>query len=117
MINIQNRLFGKLEKLLRTGEGRINVVHIGGSHIQAGTFSGRMRTRFQQLGGEMNAGWGFMFPYRISRTNSPFGYYIRYSGGWQSCRNIEQRKNDQLLGVGGISATTNRTVHRSHNFT
>lgn len=100
------RLFGKLEKLFHTGEGRINVVHIGGSHIQAGTFSGRMRTRFQQLGGDMNAGWGFMFPYRISRTNSPFGYYIRYSGGWQSCRNIERRKNDQLLGVGGISATT-----------
>ncbi len=101
------QLFEKLEKLMRTGEGRINVVHIGGSHIQAGTFSGRLRTRFQQLNGDMNAGWGFMFPYRISRTNSPFGYYIRYSGGWQSCRNIERRKNDQLLGVGGISATTN----------
>ena len=100
------QLFQKLETLLRTGEGRINVVHIGGSHIQAGTFSGRLRTRFQQLNGDMNAGWGFMFPYRISRTNSPFGYYIRYSGGWQSCRNIERRKNAQLLGVGGISATT-----------
>jgi lysophospholipase L1-like esterase len=101
------QLFEKLEKLMRTGEGKINVVHIGGSHIQAGTFSGRLRNRFQQLSGDMNAGWGFMFPYRISRTNSPFGYYIRYSGGWQSCRNVERRKNDQLLGVGGISATTN----------
>jgi lysophospholipase L1-like esterase len=101
------QLFGKLEKLLRTGEGRINVVHIGGSHIQAGTFPGRLRNRFQQLNGDMDAGWGFMFPYRILRTNSPFGYYIRYSGGWQGCRNIERRKNDMLLGVGGVSATTN----------
>ncbi|QGY46728.1 hypothetical protein GM418_24645 [Maribellus comscasis] len=100
------KLFTKLENMLSTGEGRINVVHIGGSHIQAGTFSGRLRSRFQQLNGDMNAGWGFMFPYRIARTNSPYGYYIRYSGGWQSCRNIERRKNDQLLGVGGISATT-----------
>ncbi|MCG6189407.1 GDSL-type esterase/lipase family protein [Maribellus maritimus] len=100
------KLFAKLENMLSTGEGRINVVHIGGSHIQAGTFSGRLRSRFQQLNGDMNAGWGFMFPYRIARTNSPYGYYIRYSGGWQSCRNIERRKNDQLLGVGGISATT-----------
>jgi lysophospholipase L1-like esterase len=97
--------YDKLEKLVRTGEGRINVVQIGGSHIQAGTFSGKIRSRLQQMNGEMNAGWGFMFPYRISRTNTPFGYYIRYSGDWQSCRNVETRKSC-TLGVGGISATT-----------
>jgi len=101
-----NRLDDKLEKLIMTtGEGRINIVHIGGSHIQAGSFTGQMRTRFQQLNGGMNAGWGFMFPYRISRTNSPFGYYIRYNGSWRSFRNVESRKSG-TLGVGGISVTT-----------
>lgn len=99
------RFYDKLEKLVRTGEGRINVVQIGGSHIQAGTFSGQIRSRLQQMNGEMNAGWGYMFPYRISRTNSPFGYYIRYNGNWQSCRNIERRKTSNL-GVGGISVIT-----------
>ena len=97
--------YDKLEKLVRTGEGRINVVQIGGSHIQAGTFSGQVRSRLQTLNGEMNAGWGFMFPYRISRSNSPYGYYIRYNGRWQSTRNIERRKTSNL-GVGGISAAT-----------
>lgn len=100
-----SRFYDKLEKLINTGEGRINVVQIGGSHIQAGTFSGQIRTRLQTINGEMNAGWGFMFPYRISRTNSPFGYYIRYNGSWHSTRNIERRKKSNL-GVGGISATT-----------
>jgi hypothetical protein len=99
------RFYNKLEKLVRTGEGRINIVQIGGSHIQAGTFSGQIRSRLQQMNGEMNAGWGFMFPYRISHTNSPFGYYIRYSGDWQGCRNVETRKSC-TLGVSGISATT-----------
>ncbi|MEZ5106765.1 MAG: GDSL-type esterase/lipase family protein [Draconibacterium sp.] len=99
------QFFEKLEKLVRTGEGRINVVQIGGSHIQAGTFSGQMRNRMQQINGDMNAGWGFMFPYRIARTNSPYGYYIRYTGRWTSCRNVERRKVCNL-GVGGISATT-----------
>ena len=99
------RFYDKLEKLVRTGEGRINVVQIGGSHIQAGTFSGQIRSRLQQMNGEMNSGWGFMFPYRIARTNSPYGYYIRYSGDWQSCRNVETRKSC-TLGVGGISAST-----------
>ena len=99
------RFYSKLEQLVNTGEGRVNIVQIGGSHIQAGTFSGQMRNRFQQLNGEMNAGWGFMFPYRIARTNSPFGYYIRYNGYWKTFRNVEGRKSG-TLGVGGISATT-----------
>ena len=99
------RFYGKLDQLLTTGEGRINIVHIGGSHIQAGTFSGQIRNRLQTMNGEMNAGWGFMFPYRLARTNSPFGYYIRFSGSWQGCRNVE-RKKTCTLGVGGIAATT-----------
>jgi len=101
-----NRFYDKLEKLVATGEGRINIVQIGGSHIQAGTFSGQIRSRLQQMNGEMNAGLGFLFPYRMAHTNSPFGYYIRYTGNWQTCRNIEMRKTC-ALGVGGISATTN----------
>jgi len=101
-----DRFHQKLEQMLTTGEGRLNIVHIGGSHIQAGSFSGQMRTRFQQISGDMNAGWGFMFPYRISRTNSPYGYYIRYSGAWRSFRNVERKKSG-TLGVGGISASTN----------
>ena len=95
----------KLEKLVTTGEGRINVVHIGGSHVQAGSFSGQMRNRLLQLDGDMNAGWGYMFPYRISRTNSPFGYYIRYNGRWSSTRNVERKKSG-MLGVGGMSVST-----------
>ena len=101
-----SKFYDKLEELFRTGDGKINVVQIGGSHIQAGTFSGQIRSRLQQMNGEMNAGWGFMFPYRIARTNSPFGYYIRYNGNWQACRNVETRKSC-TLGVGGISASTN----------
>ena len=97
--------YKKLEKLLETGEGRINIVHIGGSHIQAGTFSGRIRSRLQTLNGEMNAGWGYMFPYHMARTNSPFGYYIRFNGNWQTCRNTQKTKNCKI-GVGGIAATT-----------
>ena len=95
----------KLDNLVKTGEGRINIVQIGGSHIQAGTFSGEMRYRLQQMNGDLNAGWGYMFPYRIAHTNSPFGYYIRYTGRWQSTRNVESRKKGNL-GVSGISATT-----------
>lgn len=100
-----NRFYNKLERLVKNGEGKINILQIGGSHIQAGTFSGQIRNRLQQMNGDLNAGWGFMFPYRMARTNSPFGYYIRYSGYWNSCRNIENNRVCDL-GVGGIAAAT-----------
>ncbi len=99
------RFYSKLENLIKTGKGKVNVMQIGGSHIQAGTFSGQIRSRLQQMNGEMNAGWGYMFPYRMARTNSPFGYYIRYSGYWRSCRNVQNRQICDL-GVGGIAAIT-----------
>ena len=31
--------FEKLDSLLFTGQGKINIMHIGGSHVQAGVFS------------------------------------------------------------------------------
>lgn len=101
-----DHFYSKLEQLLTTGEGKINIVQIGGSHIQAGYFSGRLRERFQTMNGEMNAGWGYMFPYHMARTNSPFGYYIRYSGQWRTTRNVERKKHAPL-GLGGIAASTN----------
>lgn len=97
--------FKKMDTLLRYGEGNIKIVHIGGSHIQAGTFSGQIRKRLQTTEGDLNAGWGYMFPYRILRTNSPYGYQIRYTGSWQGCRNTD-RKRSCTLGIGGVAAST-----------
>ena len=41
------RLYTLLNKLILKGEGQINIVHIGDSHIQADYFSGRLRYLFQ----------------------------------------------------------------------
>ncbi len=95
----------KWAQLLQQGQGQINIVHIGGSHVQADFFSGRVREHFQNFEGEMNAGRGFVFPYRLAKTNAPDGYYFSYSGSWESCRNVERNK-ECSFGIGGISAYT-----------
>lgn len=97
--------YQKLNRLISEGEGQLNIVHYGGSHVQADVFSGQCRTRFQSFAGGLNAGRGYIFPYRLARTNSPYGYHFRYTGKWQSCRNV-QKKIICDLGMGGISATT-----------
>jgi lysophospholipase L1-like esterase len=103
------RLYKRMDQMLTTGEGTIQIVQIGGSHIQADQFSGQLRTRFQTFCGDHNAGRGFVFPYRLARTNTPYGYYFAYEGTWETCRNVERKKTCDM-GIGGIQAKTTDSI-------
>ena len=41
--------FKKLDRTIFEGEGKVNVVHMGGSHVQGGTLSHTMRMNLAQL--------------------------------------------------------------------
>ena len=97
--------YAKLSTLVLEGQGQINIVQIGGSHIQADIISGQMRNRFQNFQGNQNAGRGFVFPYRLAHTNTPYGYHFERSGKWTTCRNV-QKKQVCSLGMAGINAYT-----------
>ncbi len=100
-----NAYFEKLDNLILKGKGKINIVHIGDSHIQGGDYTSQIRKRLQNFTEGMNGGRGFLFPYRLAKTNNPRSFSVRYSGAWTGCRNTERKKNC-LLGFAGISATT-----------
>ncbi|MDQ3072752.1 MAG: GDSL-type esterase/lipase family protein [Bacteroidota bacterium] len=99
-------LFESLRKLMLSGEEQVNIVHIGDSHIQADYFSGRLRELFQTTFPGGNGGRGFVFPYTLAHTNNPVNYKVTYTGSWSGCRNVEYNR-ECLLGLAGISATTN----------
>jgi hypothetical protein len=98
-------LFARMDTLLSQGKGQINVVYMGGSHIQADIISGQIRNRLQSLYGGQNAGRGMLFPFRLVPTNTPFGYHFDYTGQWETCRNTEKNKLCDL-GMMGIMALT-----------
>ena len=58
--------FDRLEELSFSGKGQLNVLHIGGSHVQAGTLSSAMRQGMQQLHPGIAGSRGFFFPMRLS---------------------------------------------------
>ena len=58
--------FTKLDKAIFEYEGKVNVVHMGGSHVQGGTLSHTMRMNLGQLAPELNVERGF-----FSRTAWP----------------------------------------------
>ena len=97
--------FGKLDNLIFNGEGKINVMQIGGSHIQADIWSNKMRTNFQQFSPNLNGGRGFLFPYRVAHTNNPYYYRMKTDAEWEGFRNSVM-KHHSKWGVSGITATT-----------
>ena len=99
---------------LRNGTRRkVNVVHIGDSHIQADLFSGRIRTLLQDSAFFGNGGRGFVFPYALAKTNNPYNYKVTSTGQWTGCRNVQRSQNCQW-GLAGITA---ETIDSSATFT
>jgi len=103
--------FSGFSRLVKTGEGQLSVVHIGGSHIQADIYSHRMRSRLQTFQPGSNAGRGLIFPYSVAKTNNPSNYLVSHRGKWTSCKNTERNKTCPL-GLTGISVTTRDTSAR-----
>ncbi|MEM7037479.1 MAG: GDSL-type esterase/lipase family protein [Bacteroidota bacterium] len=106
--NALDKLFEKVDATAFEGKGQIQVVHIGGSHIQADMWSDRMRQRLQTFYPGSRGARGLIFPYKMARTNNPYNYIAEYTGTWDGCRNV-QRKRACTLGLTGMSVTTQDT--------
>ena len=99
------RIFVKLDSLIKYGRGKLNVVQIGASHTQADIFSNQLRMRLQTFHPGLVGARGFVFPYRMTKSNNPSNYIVSYSGFWTACRNVEWKRACEL-GISGASATT-----------
>lgn len=102
-------LFSKLDTLILKGEGKIRIIHFGGSHIQAGIYSGVVRKKMQNFFPSLNGGRGMIFPYGMSKTYTPRNYKIKWTGEWETYRNVQHKKTGNL-GLLGIQASTTDTV-------
>lgn len=96
------RFFDKMDTLFFTGQGHVNIMHIGGSHVQAGVFSQQMRDNLLNLFPGITAGRGLVFPFM--KTNTPASYSISRTGEWEYSRNAVAF--DTRLGLAGASVTT-----------
>jgi lysophospholipase L1-like esterase len=98
-------LYQKLDSIILLGEGKLNIVHIGGSHIQADIYTHQIRKHLQSLQYDLKGARGLIFPFTIAKTNNPWNYKVRYTGNWSFCKNT-QYKRTCTLGLTGMSITT-----------
>ena len=100
--------YRQVDTLIRKGDRQVNILQIGDSHIQAGFFPNSVRNKLQSVMFFGNGGRGFIFPYKIAKTNNPWNYKIAHTGEWEYCKNI-QRNVDCPCGISGITVTTRDT--------
>ncbi|GAB3634827.1 hypothetical protein GCM10027422_04170 [Hymenobacter arcticus] len=85
--------------------GRVTVVHLGDSHLQADDYSGRVRQELQRTYG--NAGRGLVFPYGVAHTNGSLTYFTTATGGtWRTKRVINLPDSSLPVGVAGLTLGT-----------
>jgi hypothetical protein len=100
------KFYQKIDRLLKEGEGQINVLHIGGSHVQADIFSDKVRRNFDAVNAPFQSPRGFIFPYSVAKTGNPRNYKVTYTGVWESARNVQANRK-VAIGMGGIAVYTN----------
>jgi LysM repeat protein/lysophospholipase L1-like esterase len=95
--------YEKVYQLEQMKSKKINIVHIGDSHIQADLFTAKIRKEMQSVFG--NAGFGFTFPYSVAKTNNSAPIQFSASGNFQSYRNLYADAT-KPVGLSGFSMET-----------
>ena len=100
-----NTFFQKWQRMIDSRQGNINIVHIGGSHVQAGTMSNTIRTNLMHAYPSFVAGRGMIFPYSAAaRCNNPRDYIVHCPQKVTLTRNI-YKDHTYPLGLCGIAVT------------
>lgn len=91
----------RLEDVMRTKSGNVHIVHIGGSHVQAGTMTNRIRKHLLEDYGQEPAERGFIFPYSAANNcNNPFDYKVTKKAPFNLIRNVYANHPFPLGGSG-----------------
>ena len=100
----------KLDTLIRTGGTDVRILHVGGSHVQGGTMSDRLRRNFLSLRYGSDGGRGLVFPFSAAGTNTPVSYSSSYTGNWDVATCL--RPEETTLGLTGMAVTAADTSAR-----
>ena len=93
----------KWNALQQNGRGRVSIMHIGGSHVQAGTMSHRIRRHLVNCVGASDR--GLVFPYSAAaKCNNPADYRISCKEKMGLTRNVYKEPQKEL-GLCGIAVT------------
>lgn len=108
----QDRFYAKLDSLVATGRGNVNVWHVGGSHVQAAFFPNRIMNGLDSL--TVRGDRGFLFPLKLAETNYDKSYRISTTGSWVAPiltrASAERRPRYGITGYGARTVSPDASV-------
>ncbi|MFN3345161.1 MAG: hypothetical protein ACK412_05885, partial [Chloroherpetonaceae bacterium] len=81
------RFFRTMEEIRQGKKKKLNILHIGGSHIQADVWSGETRRLLREWS-HQEGERGFIFPQKLARSNGSPNFLVSYTGWWSYHKNI-----------------------------
>ena len=97
-------LFKKLYLQRVQGGQKINIVHIGDSHILGNYLTREVRERLQRAFGD--AGRGLIFPYKLAGSNGPRDYLVETNARWNGASCQRNLSATTPFGVSGFTLET-----------
>ncbi len=107
---LMESFYSKMEDLSKLKRKNVTIVHIGGSHVQAGIWSNEFADKFREWSNTQGGGY-FVFPYRIGKTNGqPFATTFS-TNKWKLIRPLAHVDGENL-GMSALCVETNDTICR-----
>ncbi len=100
-------LYKKLIHMIDKQEGKLNMYHIGGSHLQADIYTHDVRTYMQTRWEGLTGERGWVFPFDLAKTNNPGNYEFSSPNRWTPYRSVvhKPRKINFDYGILGAAVT------------
>ena len=97
------RVWHRLDTLVYEGRGSLNMIHIGGSHVQAGMLTDAVRRGLHAMSPDLHGSVGWLYPFAVAGTNNPRSYTVTKYGTWTGQRcSVPQHRGP--WGFAGIRA-------------
>lgn len=114
--------YEKLNNLITHKKGKLNLYHIGGSHLQADIYTHDVRAFMQTYWEDIPGERGWVFPFDLAKTNNPGNYEFSSPNTWKPYRSVNHKPKKYnfdygLLGAGITCPDSVITVHFEHDRT
>jgi len=96
--------YEKLMNIVSTKKGKLNIYHIGGSHIQADIYTHDVRTNLQTKWPELTGERGWVFPFDLAQTNNPGNYEFSSPNKWRGLRSVNHKPSKYGIDYGLLGA-------------
>ncbi len=97
--------FREFSAMTADKDRKLNIYHLGGSHLQADIYTHVFRTFLQTYWEDLCGERGQVFPFSIAGTNNPSNYKFRSTNKWKGFRSPVSRPANVNYGLSGIVAT------------